>query len=114
MMMQDTANSAASADQKTLVVVTYVLMILGVINGLTALIAVIIAHLKRSGSAGTIWQGHYDNVILAFWVGLVVFVVGWILMWVLVGFIVLGVLAIWYLYRTIRGLILASEARPYA
>jgi uncharacterized membrane protein len=33
---------------------------------------------------------------------------------VLVGFIVLGVLAIWYLYRTIRGLILASEARPYA
>jgi uncharacterized membrane protein len=114
MTMQDTAQSNANADQKTLVVVAYVLMILGVINGFTALIAVVIAHVKRSGAAGTIWQGHYDNIILAFWVGLVVFIVGWILMWVLVGFIVLGVLAIWYLYRAIRGLILASEARPYA
>jgi uncharacterized membrane protein len=108
------ANASAQPDQKTLVIVSYVLMILGIVNGLTALVAVIVAHLKRGGSAGTVWQGHYDNIIVAFWVGLVMFVVGWILMWVLVGFIVLGVLAIWYLYRTIRGLILASEARPYA
>jgi uncharacterized membrane protein len=107
-------NAAVQSDQKTLVIVCYVLMIFGIINGLTALIAVVIAHLRRGSSAGSVWQGHYDNIIVAFWVGLVVFVVGWILMWVLVGFIVLGVLAIWYLYRTIRGLILASEARPYA
>jgi uncharacterized membrane protein len=112
--MNTDANSAANADQKTLVVVAYVLMILGVVNGFTALIAVIIAHIKRRGMAGTVWQGHYDNIILTFWVGLVVFIVGWVLMWILVGFIVLGVLAIWYLYRSIRGLILSSEGRPYA
>jgi uncharacterized membrane protein len=112
--MNTDANPAADADQKTLVVVCYVLMILGIINGFTALIAVVIAHVKRSGAAGTVWHGHYGNIILAFWVGLLVFIIGWVLMWILVGFIVLGVLAIWYLYRTIRGLILASEGRPYA
>jgi len=101
-------------DQKTLVVVCYVLFVLGIVNGLTALVGVIVAHLKRGSAAGTIWHSHYDNMILVFWVALAVFIVGWFLQWVLIGFIVLGVLAVWYLYRTIRGLILASEARPYA
>jgi len=106
--------AGVQTDQKTLVVVCYVLFVLGIVNGLTALVGVIVAHLKRGNSAGTIWRSHYDNMILVFWVALAVFIAGWFLQWVLIGFIVLGVLAVWYLYRTIRGLILASEARPYA
>ena len=113
-MSQQTATPAIDADQKTLVVVAYVLLILGIVNGLTALVAVIIAHVKRGSSAGTIWQSHYDNMILVFWLSLLLFVVGSVLIWILVGFVVLGVLAVWYLYRTIKGLILASESRPYA
>jgi uncharacterized membrane protein len=113
-MSSTNANPVVQSDQKTLVIICYVLMVLGIVNGLTAVIGVVIAHLKRGSSAGTAWRSHYDNLIMVFWVGLVVFVIGWVLMWVLIGFIVLGILAIWYLYRTIRGLILASEARPYA
>jgi uncharacterized membrane protein len=108
------ANAGVQSDQKALVLVCYVLFILGIVNGLTALVGVIVAHLKRGGAAGTIWRGHYDNMVLVFWVALVVFVIGLVLQWILIGYIVLGVLAVWYLYRTIRGLILASEARPYA
>lgn len=113
-MSSTNANPVVQSDQKTLVVICYVLMVLEIVNGFTAIIGVIIAHLKRGSSGGTVWRGHYDNLITVFWVGLVVFVIGWLLMLVLIGFVVLGILAIWYLYRTIRGLILASEARPYA
>jgi uncharacterized membrane protein len=91
-----------------------VLFVLGIVNGITALIGVIIAHLKRRAAAGTPYQSHYDNLILVFWVALAVFVIGWLLKWFLIGFVVLGVLAVWYLYRTVKGLILASEGRPYA
>ena len=112
-MSHQTTGAEVNADQKTLVVVAYVLFILGIVNGLTALIGVIVAHIKRGSSAGTIWHSHYDNMILLFWVSLAIFIAGWLLKWILVGFIVLGVLAVWYLYRTIKGLILASEARPY-
>jgi uncharacterized membrane protein len=112
--MSSNANANVHADRKTLVVVCYVLFILGVVNGLTAVAGVIVAHLKRGGSAGTVWHSHYDNMIRVFWISLFAFAVGWVLKLVLIGFVVLGVLAVWYLYRTIRGLILASEARPYA
>lgn len=113
-MTQQTSSADVHSDQKALVVVCYVLFILGIVNGLTALVGVIVAHLKRGRSAGTIWHSHYDNMILVFWVGLVVFIAGWLLQWVLIGFIVLGVLAVWYLYRTVRGLILAGDGKPYA
>lgn len=107
------ANANVQSDQKTLVVVCYVLFIFGIVNGFTALVGAIVAHVKRGSSAAP-WRSHYDNMITVFWLSLVVFISGWILHWILIGFIVLGVLAIWYLYRTIRGLILASEGRPYA
>jgi len=113
-MTQQTTNTAVHADQKALVLVCYVLFVLGIVNGFTALVGVIVAHVKRSGAAGTVWQSHYDNMVLVFWAGLAVFIAGWLLQWVLIGFIVLGVLAVWYLYRTIRGLILAGDGRPYA
>lgn len=108
------ANTNVNADQKTLVVVCYVLFIFGIVNGFTALVGAIVAHVKRGSSRGTPWHSHYDNMIVVFWLSLVVFVLGWILHWILIGFVILGVLAIWYLYRTIRGLILSSEGRAYS
>ena len=114
MTQQTTTSVNVDSGQKTLVLVAYVLMVLGIVNGFTALIGVIIAHVKRGSSSGTIWHSHYNNIILVFWMSLVLFVVGFVLKWVLIGFVVLGVLAVWYLYRTIKGLILASESRTYA
>ncbi len=113
-MTQATTSVHVDSGQRTLVVVSYVLFVLGIVNGFTALVGVIIAHVKRGSSAGTIWHSHYNNMILVFWLSLVVFVVGFVLKWVLIGFVVLGILAVWYLYRTIKGLILASESRTYA
>jgi uncharacterized membrane protein len=133
---------AATSDPRPLVIVCYFLYLLACINGFTAIIGVVIAHIRRHESAGTIWQSHFDNLILVFWVlvaavliAVLAFPLGlwanfsfqffshplifflwppWFLVFpVVFGLIVFPLLVIWYFYRTIRGLIRAAEARPY-
>ena len=134
---------AATADPRPLVIVCYFLFLLAWTNGgFTALIGALIAHIKRRESAGTIWQSHFDNLILVFWVliaALLIVVLGfplglwanfsyqffshpsifflwppWFLIFpVVFGLVVFPVLVVWYFYRTIRGLIRAAEGRPY-
>ena len=37
-------------------------------TGLTTLIGVILAHIRKDGARGTIFESHYRNLILVFWV----------------------------------------------
>jgi len=128
-------SAADTSNLRTLAMVCYVLFLLACVNGLTAIIGVIIAYLKRADAAGTVWHSHFASLILVFWVmataALVVllswplsfgwfFANGYVLLWppafalpLLLGFILFPILAIWYLYRVIRGLIRAGEDKPY-
>ena len=105
--------AVSGTDPRTMVLICYGLYLLGCVNGLTTLIGVIIAYVKRDDARGTGWASHFDNLIVVFWVSLVVFIVG-ALTWIfLIGFVFWFVLVIWYLYRTIRGVIRAVEHRPF-
>jgi uncharacterized membrane protein len=111
-----------------------VLFLLAAVNGLTAIIGLIIAYTKRNDAAGTIWQSHFKNLIFVFWVMVGAAVLGiltwpialgallaaWPVLWppamtLPFAFWFLGIplLVIWYFYRGVRGLIRASEERPY-
>lgn len=96
---------------RTLTLICYVLFLIP--TGLTTVVGVVVAYLKREDARDTVWATHFDNLITVFWVTLIVGVVGMALTWVLIGFVVLGVLAVWFYYRCIRGLIRASDDRPY-
>ena len=122
------------SDLRSLTIVCYVLFLLASVNGLTAIVGVIIAYVKRRDAAGTIWHSHFNNLILVFWVMVAAAIVGF-LTWPIAiaaflvawpvslppvltlpfmfGFVILPLLALWYLYRVLRGLIRASEERPY-
>jgi uncharacterized membrane protein len=118
--------------------ICYVLYLVAFINGVTAIIGVIIAYVKRSDAVGTVWESHVNNLIFTFWVILAAFVVvlatlpvslfslvalfqqdfAWpalsalafpMLLWMLI----FPVLFIWFLYRMIRGLIRAADDRVY-
>src|SRR5438105_10396578 len=65
---------------RPLVITCYFLFLVACINGLTALIGVAIAHARRRESVGTIWQSHFENLILVFWVFVSVVVIA-ILSW---------------------------------
>ena len=44
------------------------LFLIACVNGVTAIIGVIIAYVKRRDAVGTIWDSHFNNLILVFWV----------------------------------------------
>jgi len=130
------------ADLRPLVIACYFLFLIACINGLTAIIGVAIAHARRREAAGSVWQSHFHNLILVFWVFLaavLLAMLSWpVGMWAAVSAILMSrspeivtwpsylivfpllfalvifpVLVLWYFYRTIRGLIRAAESRPY-
>jgi len=107
--------SAANDDSnRVLALVAYVLFLVGWPTLHLATVAgVILAYVQRSEARGTVWESHFDAIISTFWIALVIGIVAIPLCFVLVGFGVLAVLVIWFLYRTIRGLVHAIESRPY-
>ena len=99
---------------RTMAIVAFVCLLLGIVTAhLAAIGAVIIAYIQRDEARGTVWESHYDAIITTFWVALIGYAVAIPLCFVLIGIPILAVLAIWYLYRTIRGLVHALDGRPY-
>jgi uncharacterized membrane protein len=74
---------------------------------------VILAYVKRGDARGTIWETHFDAVISTFWISLIVLIVAIPLCFVVIGIPILFGLAIWYLYRNIKGLVRAIDGQPY-
>ena len=94
-----------------LALIVYILYFAAYVVGITALIGVIIAHVQV-GTAEPILASHYRFQIRTFWIGLLYLVVGFILVWVLIGFLVLAWWFIWSLIRNIKGLLLLNGNRP--
>ena len=109
-------------------------------TGLTTLLGVVLAHVRKDGARGTFLESHYRNLILVFWVwfgvaltaaalvmaGLAGTLLPLIQSWpdnlailyhnaLLLGLVVLGVMiaCLWYYWRLILGLIRLLDNRPY-
>jgi uncharacterized membrane protein len=97
-------------------IAVYILYLAAVISaGIAGIVGVIVAYVKRDDAKGTIWESHYANQIEAFWVWLAIFVVGVLTVWVFfIGLVIIAIAFIWFLYRTIKGLLRAMENKPYA
>jgi uncharacterized membrane protein len=91
----------------------YVLYIVGYLTGVTALIGVIIAHVKVA-DADPLLRSHYQFQIRTFWIGLLYLVVGSVLSLVIIGFAVLLWWFIWSLVRIIKGMLALNERKPIA
>jgi uncharacterized membrane protein len=83
-------------------------------GGLTILIAIIINYVKRSDVAGTPYEAHFEWQIRTFWMGLVGYAIGALLLLVLIGIPVLWAVSIWMLYRIIKGWLYLYDNKPFA
>ena len=107
-------STAGDDSGRIMALVAYLLFLVGWPTlHLATIGGVILAYVQRGDSRGTIWESHFDAIINTFWVSLVIGVIAIPLCFVVVGFFVLGGLVIWFLYRTIRGLVHAIESKPY-
>jgi uncharacterized membrane protein len=97
----------------TLAICVYVLYLVGYFTGITALIGVIIAHVKVD-DRDPVLRSHYQFQIRTFWVGLLYLAIGTLLCVVLVGFLILAWWFFWSLIRIIKGIVMLSEGSPIA
>ena len=104
----------ASGDTRILSIITYGLLLAGWPTlHLATIAAVILAYIKRGEARGTIWESHFNNVIHTFWISLLIGAVVFPLCLVLIGIPLMGLLIVWFLYRTIKGLVQAIDNKPY-
>ena len=135
------AEAQDSADVRAMLLIAYGLFVLAIFNGATAIVGLVLVYVKRDEARGTIWESHFRNLIHVFWIGLSVAVIalavllqafgglafslfatngnppplliGWLIALVPVFYIAAVIFVIWYMYRTLRGLIHAIESKPY-
>ncbi len=81
-------------------------------GGLGSLVGVVLAYMKREELDGTWGESILTYFIRTFWVGLALSIVGTLLAIVLIGYLVLAVLAVWYLLRCLRATLAVYDRRP--
>jgi uncharacterized membrane protein len=123
---QTDAAVTTTTEDRTLPTIVYALYLLGLVNGLTILIGLIIAYANRDNS-GPRMATHYTFLIYTFWIGLIASVaagvlvlVGGVLSIVLIGipFLMLGIaiwcaIGIWFVIRCVVGLTYMSRGEAY-
>jgi uncharacterized membrane protein len=97
----------------TLAVVVYVLYCVGYCTGFSALIGVIIAHLKVDDT-DPVLRSHYRFQIRTFWIGLLYLTLGFVLSIALIGIPILLWWFLWSLIRIVKGFIRINEHKPIA
>jgi uncharacterized membrane protein len=135
------AEAPDGADLRAVLLIAYGLFVLAIFNGASAIVGVVLAYVKRDAARGTIWESHFRNLIHVFWIGLIIAVIalavllqafgglaislfatngnpppmliGWLVALVPVFYGGALLFLIWFMYRTMRGLIRTIESKPY-
>lgn len=102
-----------SVKPQTWAIVVWGLFVAAIFSlALTALLGVIVAYVKRPDLAGTAYHSHMTSAIRTFWTGLIVGILGSLLSVIGIGILILIALAVWVVFRVVRGLIRALDGRP--
>ena len=89
----------------------YLLYLLGFVFHPAALVGLVLAFVNRDG-ASPLERSHYDFQISTFWRGLIIAVVGVITLFVVIGWLILLLWAVWTIVRCIKGLTNLSRGQP--
>lgn len=96
---------------RTLVVVSYVLHLVGAVAGITSIVGLVINYLKRD-RYDELFDSHHAWMIRSFWWALLWGVIGVITIVILIGWAILFLVWVWYIYRHVRGLINLLNGEP--
>lgn len=96
-------NVSVNPDDRGNANLVYILYLISLAVGITALVGVIMAYIGKDGAPEWL-KSHYVNQIHIFWKGLAYAVVGVILSVVVIGVFVLLWALIWFIIQNVRGL----------
>ncbi|WP_157956911.1 DUF4870 family protein [Salinicola aestuarinus] len=104
------SNTQARQPDTTLALIVYALLLGVFITGITPVIGAVIAYVYRGN--GPRWlDEHYRYHIRTFWIGLLYAVISWVLAFVLVGFLLMALQAVWLIVRCVKGFKALNERR---
>ena len=111
-VLESNGHQLPTDSQKNYMYITYAMYALGIFIGLTPIVGVILAYIKRDEMQGTVYYDHMQFLIKTFWVSLIGMVIGAILMLVLIGYLVLLAVGVWYIFRVVLGIVKLLDNKP--
>jgi uncharacterized membrane protein len=108
-MNEVTAERTGNPDMAKIV---YVLYLIGLLTGITLIIGVVMAYIYKDDSPDWL-RTHYESQIRVFWIGLLYSIVATLLIFVLVGFLLYFVIAVWWIVRCVKGLKYLDQRQAY-
>ena len=94
---QDSSNAEGMAR------IVYFLYLAGIIIGMTGIIGVVIAYVYRDDAPEWL-QAHFRFQIRTFWIGALYLLIGALLSFIIIGYLVLLFWVIWLAVRSVKGL----------
>jgi uncharacterized membrane protein len=105
-------DSEKEASAKNVATLVYALQAAWLLFGIPLVIALIVNYVKLDDVRGTLAESHFRWQIRTFWYGLLWGVVGWILVFVLIGFAILFANCVWLIYRIVKGWLYLNDGKP--
>ena len=96
---------------KTITTVVYALQAVSFFIGITFIAGVIVNYIKKSAVEDTWLESHFRWQIRTFWFSVLWSIIGFVLVFVLIGYLVLAADALWVIYRIVRGWLNLSEGK---
>ena len=92
----------------------YALQALAFFSGISVIVAVVLAYVKRDDARGTWLESHFRWQIRTFWFALIGVAIGVVTMIILVGWVVMAATGVWVIYRIVKGWLALNDGKPLA
>ncbi len=110
---QPAPSGPTSDGDRVLAIVNYVLFLVGPANGLTMIIAAVLAYIRKPEAEPWL-QTHFIFQINTLWIGFLIFLAGLLTVWILgLGLLVWLFGTIWVVVRAAVGLVRLIDGRPH-
>jgi uncharacterized membrane protein len=107
-MNQPLNEQPASTDTAKII---YVLYLVGFAAGITAVIGLVMAYVNRDEAPEWL-KTHYQFQIRTFWIGLLYALIAFALTFILIGFLIWLLCAVWLIIRVIKGFKVLERREP--
>lgn len=108
-----TTTSETIVKDKSILTINYVLMFAGYVIGITWIIGVVLAFIKKGDAENEASKSHFQNIITVFWVNLVGVIIGGLTLAFIIGWFILIGVFIWTLIRLIKGFLKVNDGKAY-
>ncbi len=82
----------------------YILYLIGLVFGITAIVGVVIAYTNKDDEMPDWLKSHYQYLISTFWKGLLMIVAGALLSLIIIGVFILLFWTVWLIIRCVKGM----------